>query len=139
MTATKPIIGQGQFQWNAAGWFGSLLGSTGFLALGAAYFLGVSGTLSLIWLACWTLGLGVGIRLWGQRDRVAPYPALRTLMATLSMVVVIAIVSLLMLAPEATELVELSPTSAVVCLAIMPALMLQFARMERRARQGQEN
>lgn len=69
------------FEWNAGGWFGSVLGGTLWMFLGAGALTAqghaVAGT---VWGACSMIGVGVGVALWKRREAVAPYRAIQTLL-----------------------------------------------------------
>lgn len=132
MPETAVRHGDGAFQWNRAGWFGSQLGATlWLLLLGIAVLAHVKelGT-ALVVLAL--LPNAIGIYLWHRRHELAPYPAIQILLAAcgLSALLSLIVVARAGLSPS---LLGLPPAWL---LAMYPALMLVFHLRERAAKQA---
>src|ERR1035437_8974429 len=87
-----PCKGTGQFQWNTGGWFGAQMGSTAYLVcLGTAYSVRalVPGIAIVL---CGLLPNVIGFRMWKQRDRLLPYPAIQRLLLVIFAFTAIAVV-----------------------------------------------
>jgi hypothetical protein len=146
MSSKAPIIGPGQFQWNAGGWFGSQLGGTAWLLVGAVGIATQEPQVAAWWACCFVLANAVGTGLWLRRDRVWPYPAIQALLATVVVAGLLAVVALHLFGPadvrlgvglrEGRFVLEDVPggtlRSAYVALLVgVPAMMGWFAFMER--------
>ena len=134
MTNTSPIAGGGRFQWNTGGWFGSLLGSTAFLIVGAVSFASPSPTLSAIWFSCFAVAVAVGIYLWARRTAFSPYPAIQILLLACGISAAVAIIAAICMAPNILIAVQLTPTKSLLLLLLFPAMMLWFHVLESNAR-----
>lgn len=73
--------GNGTFQWNTAGWFGSQLGATCWLLIMAIGLMAQSNALSIVLLAGFVVPNILGTFIWTRRDRVDPYAAIQLLLA----------------------------------------------------------
>lgn len=104
MSAKEPILGPGQFQWNMGGWFGSQLGGTAWLLVGATVILPQAPWVAVWWACCFALANAVGAGLWMRRDRIPPYPAIQALLATLAVAGLLAIVVLHLFGPAEVQL-----------------------------------
>jgi hypothetical protein len=80
MTVNGAMPGPGHFQWNAGGWFGSQLGGTIWMLIGAAVLLPAAPDVATVWLIGFTVANAIGAWLWRRRDRVRPYPAMQALL-----------------------------------------------------------
>ena len=81
------IRGPGRFQWQAGGWFGSILGGSAWL-IPTAVLLAMNhqSRLAVLPAACFALMVGLGTFLWFRRDRTPPFPALIGVLAVFSIV-----------------------------------------------------
>lgn len=75
----KPLSGAGWFQWNAGGWYGSQLGSTVWMLVGAVVLAPHALWVALSWLGCFASANFIGTWLWRRRGRLQPYPAMQML------------------------------------------------------------
>jgi hypothetical protein len=73
------LKGPGRFPWNSAGRFGSQLGGTLWLLVGALARVPHAPDDAAVWLACFAVANAIGIGLWTRRNRIWPYPALQAL------------------------------------------------------------
>ncbi|MCP3903239.1 MAG: ABC transporter ATP-binding protein [Planctomycetes bacterium] len=126
-----PRVGPGRFQWNQAGWFGAQIGSSLWLLITAAIMFARDWRLGLLTLACFLAPNIVGTMLWRRRDRIAPYPAIQIMLATLAGAAVLAVVVL----HAADHLQYLDPRLGseawYLALLVIPAMMIAFHAMER--------
>lgn len=76
MTTKQAMPGQGQFQWNRGGWFGSQVGCTAWMLVGSVVLMGKAPEVAAIWLGAFALVNALGCWLWWRRDRLRPYPAI---------------------------------------------------------------
>jgi hypothetical protein len=92
MSAKIPRTGSGQFQWNGGGWFGSQIGGTLWMLIIGFTMLGKLPAFA--WMAIGlALGVnGLGFWLWSHRHRLAPYPCIQTLVATVALATLILLV-----------------------------------------------
>jgi hypothetical protein len=67
--------------WNAPGWFGSQLGGTAWLFVGALVLAPASPRSAAVVLGCGLVANLLGTLLWAQRARLDPYRALQILVA----------------------------------------------------------
>jgi hypothetical protein len=130
--------GAGAFQWNAGGWFGSQVGGTLWMLVGAAVLLPRAPAAALVWLGSFTAANALGLALWARRDRLRPYPALQLLLAALAVLSA----GNMIVADLAGQLPSLAggggqwsnPRAAAYgALLVFPALMLLFWLKERSA------
>jgi hypothetical protein len=151
MAAKEPVVGPGQFQWNRGGWFGSQLGGTAWMLVGAAVLAPQAPWVAAWWAGCCALANAVGTCLWLWRDRVKPYPAIQALLATCGAAGLLAVVALHLFGPadvrlgvawhEGRFILEgppggtLRPAYAALLLGV-PALMAYFAFVERAAKRA---
>jgi hypothetical protein len=150
MAAKEPMPGPGQFQWNAGGWFGSQLGGTAWMLVGAAVLAPQTPWVAAWWAACCALANAVGTSLWLRRGRVRPYPATQALLAACGVAGPLAVVALHLFGPADVRLgvawhdgrfiLESPPgtlRSAYAALLLgVPALMGYFALLERAGREA---
>ncbi len=80
MERKEPLSGPGYFQWNKGGWFGSQLGGTAWMLVGAAVLLPRAPEVAAVWLAAFAVATAIGSWMWWRRDRLRPYPALQALL-----------------------------------------------------------
>ena len=98
--ATKlPMPGPGCFQWNTGGWFGSQLGGTAWMLVGAVVIVPHAPEVAGVWLVCFAVANAVGSWLWCRRDRLRPYPALQVLLLACGANSLMALVALHVLRP----------------------------------------
>lgn len=130
-----PRLGDGYFQWNAGGWFGSQLGSTAYLLIMGLVVLFDSPRDGGPVLLCGLVPNLVGWILWRRRDRIRPYPALQALLLAVFLGVLAfwAFVAWLASPPVVARYFQDIEQAAWVLL-LFPALMLQFRFLERRHR-----
>jgi hypothetical protein len=139
MNEPQASRGPGRFQWNAGGWFGSQLGGTTWLFVGAMVLATRALDLAAIWLACFLGANLAGLWLWSRRDRIAPFAALELLLAVCGIAGLAALGGLELFRPElAFQLTGMRHASAV--LLGVPLLMAWFLVLEqgerrRRARE----
>jgi hypothetical protein len=126
----QPIIGPGHFQWNAGSWFGSQIGGTAWLLIGAMFLLPESTLLSLIWLICFTLANVIGIAIWSRRAVIAPFKAIQLLMLVLGQMGLISWFLLVQLQPELVSSINGKTQMGYLALLIYPALMAWFYCLE---------
>jgi hypothetical protein len=151
MAAKEPMLGPGQFQWNAGGWFGSQLGGTAWMLVGAAVLVPQAPWVAAWWAGCCALANAVGAWLWLRRDRVRPYPAIQALLATCGAAGLLAVAALHAFGPADVRLgvawhdgrfiLESPPggtlrSAYAILLLGVPALMAYFAFMEWAGRKG---
>ena len=127
-------VGPGRFQWNTGGWFGSLVGGTTFLVVGAVSFASSHPLLAAIWLSCFVIAASSGTYLWGRRTSLLPYPAIQLLLLLCGICSAVAIVAALYLAPNLLPAVRLTLTKSLLLLLLFPAMMLVFHILESNAR-----
>ena len=139
------MSGRGRFQWNIGGWFGSQLGGTVWMLVGAAVLASQAPWIAAWWVACFLAASAVGIGLWLRRDRIRPYPALQALLATCGLAGLLAIVGLHLFGPDDLQLLvrwhqgrvmmenppgDTLPYIYAILLLGIPALMGYFALIE---------
>jgi len=102
-------------QWNAGGWFGSAVGSTGWMLV-CALFLVVHGqnAVAAINVACFAVTNAVAVALWLNRSKISAYPALLTLLATFSFTIPIAWLATAQFASDNALAAMNWPTSSIV-------------------------
>jgi hypothetical protein len=133
MNAIKPVPGTGCVQWSTGGWFGSQLGSTAWMLVGAAWMALRAPGIAAIWLACFVLANMVGTWMWRRRDHLPPYPAIQFLLVVVGVFSLLALVSFDLLGPGALRLsIARSEWSLGyrTILVVIPGLMAFFALQE---------
>lgn len=60
MEAKEPLLGPGCFQWNTGGWFGSQLGSTAWMLVGAVVLIPHAAEVAGVWLSCFAVANAIG-------------------------------------------------------------------------------
>ena len=80
MPADHPSQGSGSLPWNAGGWFGSQLGGTAWLLVGAAVLAWQAPAVAVVWLAAFVVTNAFGVWLWRCRGRFRPYVAMQLLL-----------------------------------------------------------
>jgi hypothetical protein len=129
MPANYQITSPGYVQWNEGGWFGSQIGGTSWLLVGAAMLAPVAPAIAVVWLACYAFANAVGIWLWRRRTRVRPHTAIQLLLLVCGISGLLAWLALDRLRPEVVLLMGW-PRHGYRMLLIVPALMAWFAVME---------
>ncbi len=128
-------IGLGRFQWNGGGWFGSLFGMTAWLVLGSILALQQNPTLAAIWAACGLIPVSAGVWMWSQRDRLLPFPALRTLILMCWVSSTVAVISMLKLAPDfAAQYGASNKWTLIAPFLMFPSILIQFTLLEHSAK-----
>jgi hypothetical protein len=130
MATTRPRSGPGAFQWNAGAWFGSLLGSTAWMLVGAVIMATRAPVVSLAWLSCFALSLGVGIWLWSKRGRIRPYPAIQGMLLAVGVSGLLAFALLDGLGTGEDFGLLGTPREGYRAMLIVPGLMAWFASLE---------
>jgi hypothetical protein len=104
------------------------------MLVGAVIMATRSPVVSLAWLGCFALVLGVGLSLWGNRGRIRPYPAIQGLLLAVGISGLLAFASLDALGSgEDFDLVG-TPRQGYLAMLIVPGLMAWFAILERTSR-----
>ena len=86
-TIKKALAGPRRFQWNFAGWFGSTIGGTCWLAVSAIALAWMGKTdLFILSATSWLIMLALAAWLWLQRDKLYPFKALVIFLAVFSVV-----------------------------------------------------
>lgn len=128
--------GEGQFQWNAGGWFGAQLGGTLWMLILGITLLGQQPGLGLLSLGLALLVNLAGFLLWHIRDRLAPYPCIQGLLTLVG----IATLALLLAFDAADRLALLDPRfqdhprGLYMLLLMFPGLMALFYFQNRAGR-----
>ncbi len=104
MTVKVPMPAPGRFQWNLGAWFGSQLGGTAWMLVGAAILAFQAPAAAAAWLACFAVANGLGTWMWQQRDRLRPSPALQLLVLIVGCSGLLALAALDALRPEGAPL-----------------------------------
>jgi len=136
MSAKPPMTGNGQFQWNAGGWFGAQIGGTLWMLIVGFTQLGRLPSFALMALGLALLVNGLGTWLWFRRDRLAPYPCIQGLVAT----VALATLTLLTVFDRTGHLADLdtrfrsNPRGLYLILLMFPVLMGLFHFQNRLSR-----
>ncbi|MBW2232959.1 MAG: hypothetical protein JRH17_21440 [Deltaproteobacteria bacterium] len=121
--------GEGAFQWNRGGWFGSQLGATLWLVLLGALLLAQSKAVGGLVVLFGLVPNLIGLALWRRRHSLSPYPAVQGLIATCGLSALLAMLCI--------RTVGLGPSvdpPTVWLLLIYPGLMLVFHFQEQSAR-----
>lgn len=128
-----PRKGEGRFQWNTGGWFGSQIGSTAYLVLLGGLLAAKAPRAGILVVVCGLLPNLAGTLLWMRRDRLAPYPALQGLLAIVFVFTALAIGGLVWSGPA----LGLDPSfssearQSAWILLLFPALMAMFHFQEK--------
>ena len=123
----KARPGNGQFQWNAGGWFGSQVGATLWLLLVGLRFAGESYHLAALLALCFVVPNVVGTVMWTKRSTLDPYVAIQGLFAVIFVATAAGMVAMDCLGflgafgPRADN-----PRSLYLLLVLFPILMLSF-------------
>jgi hypothetical protein len=123
-----PRAGSGKFQWNTGGWFGAQIGSTLWLLLIGAMILNTNAIMGSILLFLFILPNLAGWILWRERHRIEPYPAIQSLLGTIGLSSLFAVI-ILDLSGYIVKLepgMRTSPKQAYWYLLIFPVLMIAF-------------
>ncbi|MEM7476160.1 MAG: hypothetical protein AAF483_14290 [Planctomycetota bacterium] len=121
------LEGPGYFQWNMGAWFGSQIGGTAWLLLGAGLLATRSVLMASIWFVVFLIANGIGSWLWFSRDRLQPYPAVQVLLLTCGLAGLMAWTSVVLLRPDFVPLMQAkSIWTGYICLLIFPGMMLSF-------------
>ena len=99
METKGALPGPGRFQWNRGGWFGSQLGCTAWMLVGAVVLVPHAPVVASVWLVCIAVANAIGSWFWWRRDRLRPYPALQALMLACGANGLLALVALHLLRP----------------------------------------
>jgi hypothetical protein len=138
MEEKTPMTGQGAFRWNAGGWFGSQMGGTAWLLIGAATFARQAPWVAAVWLVCFVVGNVIGTWLWRRRDQIRPYPALQFLILVIGVGGLLALFSVETLRPDGFRLEGAQKKelrNGILFMVIgMPVAWTYFALLERRAK-----
>lgn len=124
--------GEGAFQWNFGGWFGSQVGSTLWLVILGFVMIAQSksgGTALVVFGLAANL---IGIALWRRRRTLSPYPAIQILIAVCGLAALFAM--LVISASGQSQASTGLPTPWF--LLVYPGLMLAFHFQERAARRA---
>src|SRR5215470_9138380 len=122
MPADSPMTSPGYFRWTAGGWFGSQIGGTSWLLVGAAVLAPRAPVVAVIWLACYAAANAVGLGLWRRRTRVRPHTTFQVLLLACGISGLLAWLTLDVLRPKIVVLVGW-PRHGYRWLLIIPALM----------------
>jgi ABC-type phosphate transport system permease subunit len=94
METNGPVPNPGRFRWNRGGWFGSQLGGTAWMLVGAVVLVPHAPEVAGVWLACFAVANAIGSGMWWHRDRLRPYPALQALLLVCGVAGLVALVAL---------------------------------------------
>lgn len=123
-------FGNGAFQWNRGGWFGSQIGATLWLVLLGFVLLAQSRLIGGLFILLGLVANFAGLWLWRKRESLAPYPAIQILLATCGLCALISMLSL-----RASEIPQPSVALPSLWFLLMyPGLMLVFHLQEGNAR-----
>lgn len=141
MVSNEAVAATGHFRWDAGGWFGSQLGGTAWMLVGAAVLAPRAADVAVVWLACFAAPNAIGCRLWRRRFRLGPYPATQALLLTCVMSGLLALAALHVMRPglRITQppgiwLVD-EPKLVLGLLLMWGGLALAFHLLERSARE----
>ena len=130
-----PCQGNGRFQWSTGGWFGAQIGATAYLVVLGILLVFQAPRAGSLLLVCGLLPNLIGTGIWMRRCRLAPYPALQLLVATVFVFTALALGGLILcgqplgLQPQ----YSVETRQVVWILLIYPGLMLMFHLQERSA------
>lgn len=140
MADRTPVSKEGIFQWNRGAWFGSQLGGTAWIFVGAIALARQSFLVAMGWLACGVIANAVGFGLWSLRDRIRPYAAIQLLLLTIGLCALFAFGFVDLFVPEGfARLDPFNPRadshrSPYAALLGIPVMMAWFAFLEHGAR-----
>lgn len=128
-------IGPGRFQWNAGAWFGSLLGSSAWMAVAAVFLLLNEQVLlaSVPAVGFATVLMGA-LLLWSRRDSVFPFPAIMAMLALLAIATPVVWIAVQSLGSPPVLAAMNWPQAGWITIfvaAIVPAIMIWFLVLER--------
>ncbi len=125
----KPKQGTGRFQWNAGAWFGSQVGSTLWLFAASCQTFQKSVAAATWLIFCAAAPNIVGSILWMKRDRLAPYPAIQFLIATVGVFTLLALLEAdrFRVLPIIDTHWTTTPRQAYRLMCLFPILMAFFA------------
>ena len=130
-----PCQGNGRFQWSTGGWFGAQIGATAYLVLLGILLTFQAPPAGILLLVCGLLPNIIGTLLWMRRDRLAPYPALQLLVATVFVFTALALGGLILCGRPLGVLPQYSAEArqTVWFILIYPGMLLMFHLQERSA------
>ena len=130
-----PCQGNGRFQWSTGGWFGAQIGATAYLVLLGILLTFQAPPAGILLLVCGLLPNIIGTLLWMRRDRLAPYPALQLLVATVFVFTALGLGGMVLCnAPFGVPTrYSVEARQAVWLILIYPGMMLMFHLQERSA------
>ena len=134
----QPKKGAGRFQWNAGGWFGPVIGSTAWMIGPAGCLIAHRRWLAAVPIGCFVIMNLLGWILWRFRDRLAPFPALITMLASLAMAVPIILATTALGTPNSPPQMNLpsSPLGWLVVVLFVPAMIVWFYVIEHRSKRS---
>lgn len=129
------------FRWNAGAWFGAIAGSTAWMIVTAGYLI-ANGQfrVAALPIGCFFVTNLVGLIVWANRERVAPFRALMFILSVIGVTLPIAWITIARGASPQTLAQMNWPTSDiwnVVAILLVPATMACLYFLERRARNAQ--
>ena len=127
----QPYKGDGQFQWNTGGWFGSQIGSTAYLILLGTLLAIKEMMPGLVILFCGLIPNFVGYRMWSNRNRLAPYPAIQKLLLTIFLFTAMALGTAIYFEHVDNSQHLVGARMSLWILLIFPAIMLLFHYLEK--------
>lgn len=128
--------GDGQFQWNAGGWFGAQVGGSLWMLLLGFTLLGRQPGLGALCLGLALLVNATGYALWHFRDRLPPYPSIQILLLLVGLATLVLLVTfdtmaqLALLDPRFRD----NPRGLYLLLLMFPGLMALFYFQDRAGR-----
>ena len=130
----QPRIGAGRFQWNARGWFGSVIGSTTWMLVAAGFLIAYRQWLALVPIGCFVIINSIAWVLWRRRDRLDPFSSLMMILASIAVAVPIALATSVWRMPEMPWQMNWtdSPVGYVVAVLLVPTMIAWFYIIERR-------
>jgi len=133
MAASSDSAPREVFQWNAGGWFGSQVGCTLWMLLGAGFLFREAPLATLVWLTSFALINMLGVILWRRRERWRAYDAIQCLIVATGVLslVCVAIVDRMGKLPELTFGHAYPQVLAYGSLLIFPVLMVWFYVLNR--------
>ncbi len=134
MDTKVPQLGTGRFQWNSGGWFGTSVGSCAWMLVACGFlFIHNHALLALVPFVGFAVIQVVATVLWLRRDRIAPFPALMTLLAVFAILMPVVWLCIQSMASPAALAAMNWPVSiwpTVLVLTIVPIVMIKFVVME---------
>lgn len=134
----KPRMGAGRFQWNAGGWFGSVVGTTLWMLVVAGFLIANRQWLAVVPIGCFVIINSIAWVLWSRRGQRDPFSSLMILLASVGVAVPIALATIASGTPPLpTQMNWTSSALGIVAVVLLvPAMMAWFYILERRARQS---